>query len=141
MSLPVYTAPIYPKLLQFAFVMLELALKPCVVDLLDSILMSSVAPISLLRYSPMPPGFWLSVDRSPPRAVNAPPIDMKRAVPRRPCCESWNASVAVCAPASSGREAAIAAVIRLFFILFLLKRSRCWDLCVLNQDMTLEVWP
>ena len=94
MSLPVYTAPIYPKLLQFAFVMLELALKPCVVDLLDSILMSSVAPISLLRYSPMPPGFWLSVDRSPPRAVNAPPIDMKRAVPRRPCCESWNASVA-----------------------------------------------
>lgn len=83
---------------------------PCVSDLLDMMSMSMVTPISLERYMPMPPGFWVRVDRSPPKAVNAPPIDMNRAVPRRSLRFICNPSTADCPMAARGSNAEASSV-------------------------------
>ena len=54
-------------------------------------------------------------ERSPPRAVKAPPILMKRAVPRSSPCDRAYASTELCAIAIAGNARAIAGT-SIFFI-------------------------
>jgi len=48
---------------------------------------------SLLLYTPIPAGFRLAEEKSPPSAPNAPPIAVDLAVPPKKFCEYLRASV------------------------------------------------
>ena len=104
-----------PTLLRLKRVRLSVCEKPLEVAFDEFASMSRVMPMSLLRYTPIPPGFCERVDRSPPSAPKAPPIDMNRAVPLKSCCEMAPAAAADCAKAIPEADAKVKKV-NIFFI-------------------------
>ena len=64
--------------------------------------------------TPIPPGFVLRVDKSPPKAPNAPPIAADLAVPKGEIRENLIASSSFCAEAKREKKSISVSIYAIF---------------------------